>query len=148
MKHLVWVGLIAVVVAAPVALAPNPASGPAPAGRQDVMAMTEQELLELNARMEQIYLKFLAQKADRKALGEAMKKMKYDLKKRNWDVLGGDAKIRAALQRLSEAMYERAHWLQPQGSAMNLAKDTVNWDRIHDVEIALLNLRLAKLERK
>lgn len=138
MKHLVWVGLIAVVVAAPVA----------PEGRQDVMAMTEQELLDLNARMEQTYEKFLANKADRKVLGEAMKKIKFDLKKRNWDVLGGDAKISAALQQLSQAMYERAHWLQPQGSSMNLAKDTVNWDRIHDVEIALLNLRLAKLERK
>lgn len=138
MKHLLWIALIAVVVAAPM--------NPAP--KQDVLSMTEKGLLEMNVQMDQAYADFVANKIQRPELERQMKEIKGKLKLTNWDAVGGEANHNGALQRLSKAMYERAHWLQPQGSSDTLIKDPVNWGRYHDVELALLNLRIVKLEMK
>jgi hypothetical protein len=138
MKQLSWIALIAVVVAAPM--------NPAP--KQDVLAMTEKSMLEMVAQMQQAYDDFVAQKIQRPELEKQMKDIKGKLKMTNFDAVGGDPAHNAALRRLSNAMYERAHWLQPQGSSDTLIKDPINWGRYHDVELALLNLRIVKLEIK
>lgn len=132
---------VCVVVLALAAVAPAPV-------RQDAMATTEKELMELQARLDQTYADFLSEKADRKALLTTMREIKATLKKRDWAQVSGDPAIVGALRAFSDAMWERANWLEPQGSSTTLAKDHVNWGRLHDQQIALVNLRLAKLEAR
>lgn len=141
----VWVGLIALVVVAPA----RPEFGrgaAAPAPNQDMLEMTEKELHEIYGRLQKTYVDFLDGKADRKVLEEDMKQVKFDIKKRSWENVQGDALLVEALKHYSDSMWERASWLQPQGSAATLKKDTVNWDRLHDVEIARLKIRVRWLE--
>ena len=100
MRHLGWIVLIACVTTAPVAPGPSeaPAFAKASADKQDMLAMTEKELMNLNSTLEKTYRGFLGGKVARQELSDTMKKIKYDLKKRSWDSVGGDAKIRAALR--------------------------------------------------
>lgn len=134
-----WLALFALVIAAPSA---------APAPKQDMLEMTEKELHEIYGRLQKGYVEFLDGKADRIKLEEVMKQVKYDIKKRSWESVEGDALLVEALKHYSDSMWERANWLQPQGSAATLKKDTVNWDRAHDVEIARLKIRVRWLELK
>lgn len=139
MNRIVAVASLALLVAAPAA---------APAPKQDMLEMTEKELHEIYGRLQKTYVDFLDGTADRKVLEESMKQIKFDIKKRSWENVQGDELLVAALKHYSDAMWDRANWLQPQASAATLPKDTINWDRLHDVEIARLQLRVRWLELK